>query len=105
MKYRKMGSLPLKVSALGFGCMRFPTNRLLRRVNEKYAIEILRYGIDRGINYIDTAWPYHMGQSEKIVGKALQDGYRDKVLLVTKLPMFRVGKPEDFDKILHQQLN
>ncbi|NLE00316.1 MAG: aldo/keto reductase, partial [Fibrobacter sp.] len=50
MKYRKMGSLPWEVSALGFGCMRLPTGGLLRGVNEKYAIEIIRHGIDCGIN-------------------------------------------------------
>lgn len=105
MKYRKMGSLPWEVSALGFGCMRLPTSGLLHRVNEKYAIEIIRYGIDRGINYVDTAWPYHLGQSETVLGKALKDGYREKVHLVTKLPMFLIRKQEDFDKYLDQQLS
>ncbi|MFP4162972.1 MAG: aldo/keto reductase [Chitinispirillaceae bacterium] len=104
MKYRKMGSLPWKVSALGFGCMRLPTSGLFRRVNEKYTTDILRYGIDRGINYLDTAWFYHLGQSETVVGKALQDGYREKVHLVTKLPMVMVTKEQDFDKFLNQQL-
>jgi predicted aldo/keto reductase-like oxidoreductase len=104
MKYRKMGSLPWEVSALGFGCMRLPTSGLLHRVNEKYTIEILRYGIDQGINYVDTAWLYHFGQSEQVLGKALQNGYRDKVHLVTKLPMMLVKKEEDFDKYLDQQL-
>lgn len=104
MKYRKMGSLAWEVSALGFGCMRLPTSGLFHRVNEKYAIEILRYGIDQGINYVDTAWPYHLGQSEQVLGKALKDGYRQKVHLVTKLPMFLVRKAEDFDKYLDQQL-
>lgn len=104
MKYRKMGSLPWEVSALGFGCMRLPTSGLLHRVNEKYATEIIRYGIDQGINYVDTAWMYHLGQSEQVLGKALKDGYRDKVHLVTKLPMIMVRKEEDFDKYLNQQL-
>jgi predicted aldo/keto reductase-like oxidoreductase len=54
------------------------------------SIDVIRYGIDLGINYIDTAWPYHLGDSEKILGKALKDGYRDRVHLVTKLPMFMV---------------
>jgi hypothetical protein len=84
MKYRKMGSLPWEVSALGFGCMRLPTSGLLHRVDEKYAIEILRNGIDRGINYVDTAWFYHLGQSEQVLGKALKNGYREKVHLARK---------------------
>lgn len=104
MKYRKMGSLPWEVSALGFGCMRLPTG-LFQNVNEKYATEIIRYGIDQGINYVDTAWIYHFGQSETVLGKALKDGYRDKVHLVTKLPMSFVKKTEDFDKFLNQQLD
>ena len=105
MKYRQMGNLGWEVSALGFGCMRFPTKgKLFKRVDEDESIRILRWGIDHGINYIDTAWPYHLGKSEAIVGKALQDGYREKVKLVTKLPMFVVRKEEDFDKFLHSQL-
>lgn len=104
MKYRQMGSLPWKVSALGFGCMRLPVNRILRTVDEKYAIEIIRRGIDLGINYVDTAWMYHMGRSETVLGKALKDGYREKVKLVTKLPMIFVRKEEDFEKYLNQQL-
>jgi predicted aldo/keto reductase-like oxidoreductase len=104
MKYRKMGSLSWEVSALGFGCMRLPTSGLLHRVNEKYATEIIRYGIDQGINYVDTAWLYHLGQSEQVLGKALKDGYREKIHLATKLPMVLVRKEDDFDKYLNQQL-
>jgi len=55
MKYRKMGSLDWEVSALGFGCMRLPTSGLRNKVDEKCAIEIIREGIDLGINYLDTA--------------------------------------------------
>ncbi len=104
MQYRKMERLGWDVSALGFGCMRLPTKGLLKRVDEEEAIRIIRKGIDLGINYIDTAWPYHMGNSEKVLGKALQDGYREKVKLVTKLPMFTVRKEEDFDRFLNSQL-
>ncbi len=104
MKYRKMGSLPWEVSALGFGCMRLPTTPILHRVDERHSISIIRKGIDLGINYVDTAWMYHMGNSEKILGKALQDGYRQKVKLVTKLPMIFMKKEEDFDRFFNQQL-
>lgn len=104
MKYRKFGSLPKDVSALGFGCMRLPSSGLMGRVNEKYAIEIIRYGIDQGINYVDTAWMYHLGQSEQVLGKALKDGYREKIYLADKLPMIMVRKEDDFNKFLNQQL-
>jgi predicted aldo/keto reductase-like oxidoreductase len=103
MQVRKMGSkIDWEVSALGFGAMRLP--KKFGRVDEEEAIRILRYGIDRGINYVDTAWPYHGGKSEVIVGKALQDGYREKVHLVSKLPMWSVKETEDFDKFLNKQL-
>ncbi|MFW9923063.1 MAG: aldo/keto reductase [Candidatus Thorarchaeota archaeon] len=106
MKYRKMGSLDWEVSALGFGAMRLPTrmNNMLSRVKKKEAIKIIRSAIDQGVNYLDTAWPYHFGASEKIIGEALKDGYREKVILVTKSPVFIIRKLEDFDKYLHQQL-
>ena len=105
MKYRQMGKLDWKVSALGFGAMRLPTKGILKKIDEEEAIRIIRRGIDLGINYVDTAWPYHLGQSEKLLGKALQDGYREKVKLVTKLPVYMVRKPEDFDKYLNLQLD
>ena len=106
MKYRKMGSLDWHVSALGFGCMRLPMGKrlMMPRVDVDESIRIIRHGIDLGINYIDTAWPYHLGAGERIVGQALQDGYRGRVHLVTKLPMFVVRKADQFDRILKQQL-
>ncbi|MCG2769565.1 MAG: aldo/keto reductase [Anaerolineae bacterium] len=106
MKYRKMGSLDWKVSALGFGCMRLPTRRLNRlRADTAESIRIIRHGIDLGINYVDTAWLYHLGDSERLLGQALQDGYRERVHLVTKLPTYLVRKTEDFDRYLSAQLD
>ena len=83
-----------------------PTKKRLfwKFLNEDVAIKIIRNGIDQGINYIDTAYMYHGGKSEDVVGKALQDGYREKVKLVTKLPMWNVKKVEDFDRLLNKQL-
>ena len=105
MQYRKFGSLDWEVSALGFGCMRLPSRKFsLMGVDEEEAIKIIHSGINQGINYIDTAWPYHMGESEKVLGRALQNGYREKVKLVTKLPMFMMRKTEDFDRFLNVQL-
>lgn len=106
MKYRTLGTTNFEVSALGLGAMRLPTmkNPLDPRVDEKAAIKMIRRAIDLGVNYLDTAWPYHLGLSEKIIGKALQDGYREKVFLVTKLPMFLVNKKEDFNRYFDAQL-
>ena len=101
MKYRKMGSLGWEVSALGFGCMRLPPRRINRlRADTDESVRIIRHGIDLGINYLDTAYVYHLGDSEKILGIALKDGYRERVKLVTKLPIFLVRNREDFDQYL-----
>ncbi len=105
MKYRKFGSTSFKVSALGLGCMRLPTKKLMPlQADMPKSIKLIKSAVDKGINYIDTAWVYHFGASEKIVGIALQDGYREKVHLVTKSPLFLVNKAEDFDNFLNKQL-
>ena len=86
MQYREYGRTGLKLSVLGFGCMRFPMTED-NHVDEEPTIEMLRYGIDHGINYIDTAYFYCNHESEIVVGKALKDGYRDRVVLSTKNPV------------------
>jgi predicted aldo/keto reductase-like oxidoreductase len=103
MKYRKMGSLDWKVSALGFGCMRLPGIQMLT-ANTRESIKLIEHGIDLGINYFDSGWLYHGGDSEKILGKVLNGKNRDKVHLVTKLFMQGVRKREDFDNYLNRQL-
>jgi len=106
MEYRKFGSTGFEVSALGLGCMRLPTVPMIpQRVDTKKALSMIRSAVDQGVNYVDTAWPYHFGGSEKVLGQALQDSYREKVHLVTKLFMPLVRKPEDFDSFLDRQLN
>lgn len=102
MQYRIVPKNGDKLSALGFGAMRLPTKH--GRVDEKRAKNLIRTAIDNGINYIDTAFPYHGGESEKFLGRALSDGYREKVKLATKLPPWEVHKREDMDKILDIQL-
>ncbi len=105
MEYRPFGNSDFSVSALGFGCMRLPTKGdSSQDVDAAEAIAIIRRGIDGGINYVDTAWPYHGGQSETVVGQALADGYRRKVRLATKLPTWLVEKTSDVMPLLDEQL-
>ena len=104
MQYRTLGTDGTRVSALGFGAMRLPVTDKAHEVDETAAIEMLRYAIDQGVNYIDTAYVYHDGKSEIVVGKALRDGYRSRVHVATKSPVWMVKEPADFDRFLNEQL-
>ena len=85
MRYRHGPKNGDRLSILGFGCMRLPTLKD-GRIDEKRAVDQIRGAVDRGVNYFNTAWPYHTGKSEIVLGRALEDGYRDRVRIATKLP-------------------
>jgi hypothetical protein len=105
MQYRKFGKLDWKVSALGFGAMRLPlTGTDPAGVDEPEAIRMIRYAIDHGVNYLDTAYYYHLGQSERVVSRALRDGYRQRMKLATKMPVRNIESAADFDRYFNEQL-
>ena len=105
MIYRKLPGTDIKVSALGMGAMRLPTlPEENKPIDRPAAIKLIRHAIDSGVNYVDTAYGYHNGDSERLVGEALQDGYREKVILATKLPCWLVEKYEDMERLLDEQL-
>lgn len=103
MHFREIPNANPALSILGFGCMRLPVDGH-GHIDEPKATEMLRYAIDSGVNYVDTAYPYHNGESEPFVGRALQDGYRRRVQLATKLPSWLVASRSDMDKYLNEQL-
>jgi len=105
MLYRKFGKTNEQVSVLGFGAMRLPTLGADNEIDIKKATKMVRRAIDNGLTYIDTAHPYHGETSELFVGKALKDGYREKVKLATKLPSWHIGSREDMDKYLDEQMD
>ncbi|MPW25756.1 aldo/keto reductase [Alkalibaculum sp. M08DMB] len=100
MLYRNMGNTDEKISILGYGCMRFP--RKNGKIDEERAEKQVIKAIESGVNYFDTAYIYP--GSEKVLGKILEKGYRDKVKIATKLPPYLVHSRKDMDKILEAEL-
>jgi predicted aldo/keto reductase-like oxidoreductase len=102
MLYRKVPKTGEELSILGFGCMRLAQKD--NRIDEERAARQVRYAIDHGVNYLDTAWPYHGGESEPFLGRVLAGGYRERVKLATKLPAWLVQSRADMDRFLGAQL-
>jgi predicted aldo/keto reductase-like oxidoreductase len=105
VQYRPFGTTGFQVSALGFGAMRLPLRGPgAGDIDEAQTVRMIRTAIDAGVNYVDTAYGYHDGRSEVVVGQALRNGYRHRIKLATKLPSWRVKTAGDFDTYLTQQL-
>lgn len=111
MIYNKLGKTNLEVSRLGFGAMRLPTKSSNANIDETEASKMLKYGIENGINLIDTAYPYHSegldgnGNSERFIGSFLKENsLRDEIILSTKSPSWLIEKRSDFDHYLDIQL-
>ncbi|MHA1441810.1 MAG: aldo/keto reductase, partial [Candidatus Heimdallarchaeota archaeon] len=105
MQYKTLGKTGLKTSILGFGILRLPQTQAKRpTVDRKETIRIIRHAIDNGLNFVDTAYNYVGSQSEKILGEALQDGYREKVIISTKSPLWDVKSKEIFHSLFEEQL-
>lgn len=102
MEYRNFDKLGIKASLLGYGCMRFPTEN--GRINEAEAEKLLDTAIASGVNYIDTAYPYHGGESEPFTGRVLKKYPRDSYFLATKLPCWEVHSLDDAKKLFNEQL-
>lgn len=102
MQYRTFDKTGQKISLLGMGTMRLPVTED-GQVDREAAISMIRHSIDEGINYVDTAYMYHDGESEKIVGQALKDGYREKVLLADKMPVWLAKDEEAMRSIFDEQ--
>lgn len=103
MEKRKLEKLGIETSLLGYGCMRFPVNGE-GKIDEPEAEKLLKKAIAEGVNYLDTAYPYHGGDSELFVGKVLKQYDRSSLYLATKLPVWEVKALEDVDRIFCHQL-
>ena len=105
MQYRDFGNSGVKVSALGFGAMRLPQERIKGKsqIKQEKSVEIIQKAFELGVNYVDTAYNYNEGESELAVGKALK-GWRERVYLSTKMPTWIVEKKDDYRCFLEEQL-
>jgi uncharacterized protein len=105
MNYRRLGNTGKQVSVLGFGLMRLPVfNHEQSRIDEEQSWEMVETAIEHGVNYFDTAYPYHGGKSEEFASKIIMSGYRDKIYIADKMPSWQIKVSLDMDKYLQEQL-
>jgi predicted aldo/keto reductase-like oxidoreductase len=106
MEYRTFAKTGKKISLLGFGCMRLPiVGENQEIVDIELGSRMVDYALARGVNYFDTAYMYHGGNSEPFIGQALSKYPRQSFNLASKLPPWMVEKPGDLDRIFAEQLN
>lgn len=106
MQYRTMPKSDERLSVLGYGCMRMPAKGRggsFSPVEDNEAAAQVIHAIEQGVNYLDTAWPYHRGDSERFLGEVILPKYRERVYIATKLPCFSVSKREKMDEIFEKQ--
>ena len=104
MQYRAFSPSGEKVSLLGLGTMRLPVmGKDETAIDEEKAIRLIRYAVDKGVNYVDTAYMYHGGNSEVVLGRALKDGYREKVFLADKMPIWLAEKAGGIEALFEEQ--
>ncbi len=102
MLYRTVKNTGDSLSVLGFGCMRLPGGE--EKIDEERAARQIRYAIDGGVNYLDTAYLYHRGACEPFLGKILSQDLREKVKLATKMPHWVINSPKEMEIIFRSQL-
>lgn len=103
MEKRKLEKLGIETSLLGYGCMRFPTTAE-GKIDREQAEKLLDTAYARGINYFDTAYMYHDGESESFVGEAMKKYDRSSFYFATKLPLWEVNTLEDVDRLFNEQI-
>ncbi len=103
MEKRRLDKLGIETSLLGYGCMRFPTTAE-GKIDREAAEKLLDKAYEQGVNYFDTAYPYHNGESEVFVGSVMKKYDRSSFYLATKLPLWGVQTLEDVDRIFFEQL-
>ena len=104
MEFRTFPHSGEQISLLGFGLMRLPVeNGDDGKIDETEAVKMIRYAIDNGVNYIDTAYMYHNGTSEGVLGKALEDGYRAKVYIADKFPVWMAKQAGGVEALFEDQ--
>lgn len=103
MEYRYLTKDKVKISILGFGCMRLPEKN--GEIDRGTASDILDYAADNGVNYLDTGWEYHDFESENFLGQYLSFGSRkDKFFVATKMPVWELNNSRDADRFFFEQL-
>lgn len=101
LKTRNFEKLGITTKLLGFGCMRFPTKD--GKIDEEKALVMIDEAYNAGVNYYDTAYVYHNGESESFIGKALEKYPRDTYYIATKLPVWSLQTKEDVKRVIDEQ--